>query len=70
MATQLDPPQPDLDRTDELPQLDVAAYEASLASNPTILRANLERTQLRAAKPQAEPTIIRGPSAAAAPSPL
>jgi DNA repair exonuclease SbcCD ATPase subunit len=69
MATQLDPPQPDIDRTDELPQLDVAAYEASLAANPTIVRANLERTQLRAARPQAEPTISRGPSAAAAPSP-
>lgn len=69
MATQLDPPQPDIDRTDELPQLDVAAYEASLAANPTIVRANLERTQLRAAKPRAQSTIIRGPSAAAAPSP-
>jgi chromosome segregation ATPase len=68
MATPLDPPQPDIDRTDELPQLDVAAYEASLASNPTIVRANLERTQLRATKPQPEPTIIRGPSVAV-PSP-
>lgn len=69
MATQLDPPQPDIDRTDELPQLDVAAYEASLASDPTIVRTNLERTQLRAAKPQADPTIIRGPSAATASPP-
>lgn len=68
MATQLDPPQPDIDRTDELPQLDVAAYEASLASNPTIVRANLERTQLRAAKPQAEPTIIRGSNPPARPA--
>ena len=69
MVTPLDPTQPDLDRTDELPQLDVAAYEASLASNPTIVRASLERTQLRAAKSRVEPTIIRGPSAAVAPPP-
>lgn len=69
MAMQLDPPQPDIDRTDELPQLDVAAYEASLASNPTIVRANLERTRLRAGRPQADSTIVRGPNVAAAASP-
>lgn len=60
MATQLDPPQPDIDRTDELPQLDVAAYEASLASNPTIVRAQLERTQLRGSRAPAERTLARG----------
>lgn len=33
MSTQFDTPIVDLDRTDELPVLDVAAYEASLAAN-------------------------------------
>jgi chromosome segregation ATPase len=66
MATPLDTPHHDIDRTDELPQLDVAAYEASLASNPTIVRASLDRTQLRPPRPEADPTIVRTPGAAAA----
>lgn len=37
MSTQLDTSILDLDRTDELPVLDVAAYEASLAANDTTL---------------------------------
>ncbi|MBL8270470.1 FHA domain-containing protein [Steroidobacter sp.] len=40
MSTQIDTPIMDLDRTDELPVLDVAAYEASLAGN----EKNLSRT--------------------------
>lgn len=37
MSTQFDTPIVDLDRTDELPVLDVEAYEASLAANDTKL---------------------------------
>ena len=55
----LDPPHHDIDRTDKLPQLDVAAYEASLASNPTIVRSQLDRTPLRAARPDIDKTIVR-----------